>query len=278
MTFGENWRFGASKQVSLAIFEAFCNAGGNFIDAANTYTDGTAERFIGEFVGPQRDRFVISTKYSLSTCADDVNAGGNHRKSMQRSLETSLTNLGTSYVDILWIHAWDGLTPVDEVLRSLDDMVRAGKVLYIGVSNMPAWLIARSNTMAELRGWSSFVGMQVEYSLIERTVERELLPMADELGLGTLASAPLGGGVLSGKYVLNGTEVTIRDTARGNWLNKDRLDLRTMTIATELQRVAAEIDRRPAEVALAWLRQRPIQSCPSSELARFSKPKKTSVA
>jgi aryl-alcohol dehydrogenase-like predicted oxidoreductase/quinol monooxygenase YgiN len=257
MTFGEEWQFGASKEESKAIFEAFSTAGGNFIDTANTYTDGMSEHLVGQFVRSDRDRFIISTKYSLSTCHADVNAGGNHRKCIYRSLERSLNQLNTEYIDIFWVHAWDGLTPVQEILRALDDLVRSGKVHYVGVSNTPAWVVARSATLAELQGWSSFIGLQVEYSLIERTSEHELLPMAGELGIGALGWAPLGGGVLTGKYTLQDTEVTIRDTKRGTWLNRDRLDLRTMTIASELQRVACEIDRPPAQVALAWVRQQP---------------------
>lgn len=255
MTFGEDWKFGASREVSRAIFDAYSNEGGNFIDAANTYTNGTSEKLVGEFIRQERRNFILSTKYSLSTDHHAINAGGNHRKSLRHAVEDSLQRLDTDYIDILWVHAWDGLTPIDETMRALDDLVRAGKVLYIGASNMPAWVVSQAQTMAELKGWSRFIGLQTEYSLIERSAEHELLPMAEALGIGVLGWAPLGGGVLTGKYVLHETEVRFDDTARGGWLNKERIDHRTMSIATEVQAMAGVLQSTPSQVALAWMRQ-----------------------
>jgi aryl-alcohol dehydrogenase-like predicted oxidoreductase len=178
MTFGEEWGWGASKEESRHIFEAYVAAGGNFIDTANRYTEGTSEKFVGEFVAPERDKFVVATKYTLFMRRNDPNAAGNQRKNMVQSLEASLKRLGTDYVDLYWVHAWDFMTPVEEVLRALDDMVRAGKILYVGISDTPAWVVSQANMLAELRGWTRFVGLQLPYSLIERTPERELLPMA----------------------------------------------------------------------------------------------------
>ncbi|MGN6648433.1 aldo/keto reductase [Trinickia sp.] len=256
MTFGEEWQFGASLEVSRAIFDAFCAAGGNFIDTANTYTYGTSEKLVGEFIASERDYFVVSTKYSLSTRANNPNGGGNHRKSLMRAIDDSLRRLNTDRIDVYWLHAWDALTPADEVMRGLDDLVRAGKVLYVGISNTPAWCVAQANTLADLRGWTKFVGYQTEYSLIERTAERDIIPMAHALGLGLLAWAPLAGGVLSGKYVLSGDEVRIGDTKRGDWLNGERLNRRSLQIAASLAQIAESIDRPPSQVALNWLRQR----------------------
>ena len=201
MTFGEDWGWGASKEDSRALFDAYREAGGNFIDTANFYTGGTSERFVGEFIASERDRFVVATKYTLTMRPGDPNASGNHRKNMIQSVEASLRRLGTDYIDLYWLHAWDYLTPVEEVMRGLDDLVRAGKVLYVGVSDTPAWIVSQANTLAALRGWTPFVGLQIEYSLIERTVERELLPMAEAFGLTILAWSPLGSGVLTGKYL-----------------------------------------------------------------------------
>ncbi len=256
MTFGEEWRFGASKEESRRIFDAFCDAGGNFVDTANTYTFGASEKFVGEFIAADREFFVLSTKYSLNTRPDDLNSGGNHRKNMLRAIENSLKQLGTDFIDIYWLHAWDSVTPVEEIMRGLEDLVRTGKVRYIGVSDTPAWVVSRANTLADLRGWTSFTGLQTEYSLIERTAERELLPMANSMGLGVLAWAPLGGGLLTGKYVLAEDTVQIDDTKRGTWLNSERLTRRSLQIAACAAAVATELGRHPAQVALNWLRQR----------------------
>jgi len=185
-SFGEpGW--GADAEESRRIFDVYFDAGGRFVDVANTYAGGQSERLVGAFARGRRDELVIATKYTAITRPGDVNAWGNHRKSLRQALSASLERLQTDYVDILWVHAWDGITPPEEIMRALDDEVRAGRVLYIGVSNAPAWLIARANTMAELRGWASFIGLQVEYSLVTRTCEHELLPMSRHMGLRMVA-------------------------------------------------------------------------------------------
>lgn len=252
MTFGEDWGWGANKNESKAIFDAFAAAGGNFIDTADGYTNGTSEKFVGEFVHGRRERFVIATKFSFNSHPGDPNAGGNHRKHMTEALHGSLRRLGTDYVDLYWMHAWDELTPVEEVMRALDDVVRAGKVLYVGVSDAPAWWIARANTLAEMRGWTPFVGLQIEYNLIERTPERELLPMADALGLMVTPWSPLASGWLTGKYAGKAKEERRLDKTP----QFARATERNIAIAKEVVKVAKAAGKTPAQVALNWLRAR----------------------
>ncbi len=254
MTFGEEWGWGASKEESRKIFDIYANAGGNFIDTANRYTDGTSEKFVGEFVANDRERFVVATKYTLSMRGDDPNASGNHRKNMHQSVEASLRRLNTEYIDLLWLHAWDYLTPVDEVMRALDDLVSAGKVFYIGISDTPAWVVSRANTMADFRGWSPFTALQIEYSLIERTVERELIPMAEALDLAVTPWAPLGEGVLTGKYMKGQNLDAVADSKRAP-SNRLRLNERNMDISLEVGSVAREIGCAPSHVAINWLRR-----------------------
>jgi aryl-alcohol dehydrogenase-like predicted oxidoreductase len=201
MTFGEDWGWGSSEEESRKVYDAFLDAGGNFIDTANIYTSGTSERLLGEFLHGQREHIVLATKYTNAAPGTDPNAAGNHRKSMVQALEASLKRLKTDYIDLYWLHIWDQITPIEEVMRAFDDLVRQGKILYAGVSDIPAWVVAKGNTLAALRGWTPFVGLQIEYSLIERTPERELLPMAADLGLGVTAWSPLAGGVLTGKQL-----------------------------------------------------------------------------
>src|ERR1700738_5272456 len=201
MTFGEDWGWGAAKDEARRVYDAFREAGGNFIDTANIYTNGTSESFLGDFMKGHRESVAIATKYTnVAAPGADPNAAGNHRKSMVQAVEASLKRLQTDYIDLYWVHIWDQITPFEEVMRGLDDLVRQGKVLYVGISDAPAWWIAQANTLARLRGWSPFVGLQIEYSLIERTVERELIPMGKALNLGVLAFSPLAGGFLTGKY------------------------------------------------------------------------------
>ncbi len=250
MTFGTDWGWGATKEESRRIFDTFAEAGGNFIDTANRYTDGTSERFVGEFVRSNRDHFVIATKYTLFTRRDDPNHSGNHRKNMVRSVDESLERLGLGMVDLLWVHAWDFTTAVDEVMRALDDLVRSGKVLHVGVSDTPAWIVARANTLAEWRGWSSFVALQLRYSLIDRTAEADLLPMARAFDLAVTTWSTLGAGVLSGKY--NRGEVTEGRAKEG----AAKVE-RNLKIAASVMAVADSIGRTPAQVALSWVRQQP---------------------
>src|ERR1700716_964483 len=200
MTFGEEWGWGSPKAEAQKVYETYREAGGNFVDTANVYTNGTSERFVGELIKSHRENVVLATKFSLAVPGNDPNASGNHRKNMMHAVEASLKRLQTEYIDLYWVHIWDGITPVEEVMRGLDDIVRQGKVLYVGISDAPAWWIAQANTLAELRGGTQFTGLQIEYSLIERVVERELVPMAKALNLGVLAWSPLAHGVLTGKY------------------------------------------------------------------------------
>lgn len=282
MTFGEEWGWGASKEECHKIFNAYIDAGGNFIDTANKYTEGTSEKYIGEFISSDRDRFVLATKYTSNTRRGDPNAGGNHRKNMIQSLEASLKRLNTDYIDLYWVHAWDALTPIEEMMRALDDMVRSGKILYIGISDAPAWIVSQVNTIANLKGWTEFTGLQIEYSLIERTPERELLPMADALNIGVTAWSPLGGGVLTGKYNKSNREEQQQKTQQQNTSSSSsttdmaqegnsRLEVqnefanrvlndRNMLIAQEVSKIAKEIGSSAAQVALNWLRQQNMMS------------------
>ena len=261
MTFGEDWGWGSSKEESRGVLDEFLEAGGNFIDTANIYTMGTSETLLGEFLEGRRDAAVLATKYTNSMPGTDPNAGGNHRKNMVRAVEASLKRLRTDYIDLYWLHIWDRITPLDEVMRAFDDLVRQGKILYVGVSDMAAWAVARANTLAELRGWTSFVGLQIEYSLIERTVERELLPMAEALGLGVTAWSPLAGGILTGKYAAGKADADARMNSE-MMKGFNRAEERTDAIVKEVLAVSREVGRSPAQVALAWLRQRPLPIIP----------------
>ena len=255
MTFGEDWGWGSSKEESRKVYDAFLEAGGTFIDTANFYTNGTSERLLGEFMADYRDRIVLATKYTNAAPGNDPNAAGNHRKSMMQSIEASLKRLKTDYIDLYLLHIWDQSTPIEEVMRAFDDLVRQGKILYAGVSDMPAWLVARGNTLAELRGWSAFIGLQIEYSLIERTPERELLPMAADLGLGVTAWSPLAGGLLTGKQLEPGGAKESRQS-HASMQQFRKSNARKEAVAREVVAVARESGHSPAQVALAWLRQR----------------------
>ncbi len=248
MTFGTDWGWGASESESTKQFEVFAEAGGTLIDTADNYTNGSAESILGELLAADRDHFVVGTKYSLSLRDGDLNAGGNHRKSLVQALEGSLRRLRTDHVDVLWLHAWDYLTPPDEVIRALDDQVRLGKVLYLGVSDTPAWVVAQMQTLATSRGWTPFAGLQIEYSLVQREVERELIPMARGLGLGVLAWGPLGAGILSGKYA--------RPAALSGQRRLADVDPGRLAIAQAVADVADSLGLTSALVALAWLRSR----------------------
>jgi len=249
MTFGEEWGFGADEGECRSIFDAYVEAGGNFIDTANLYTKGTSERLVGRFVAGHRQRFVIGTKYTCSTDSTNPNAAGNHRKHLVESVEESLQRLGTDYVDILWVHAWEQATPVDEVMRALDDLVRQGKVLYVGVSNTPAWVVAQANTLAQCKDWSPFVAMQIEYSLTQRVGERDLLPMAEQLGIGVMGWSPLAGGLLTGKHNQGDP-----DTLREAWVATRKSD-KNLAIADTVVKTAAELGCTPAQLALGWVRR-----------------------
>jgi aryl-alcohol dehydrogenase-like predicted oxidoreductase len=261
MTFGDEWGWGSPKDEAQKVYETYREAGGNFIDTANFYTGGTSEKFVGEFIKGHRESVVLATKYSNAVPGDDPNAAGNHRKSMMQALEASLKRLQTDYIDLYWVHIWDGITPVEEVMRGLDDLVRQGKVLYVGISDAPAWWIAQANTLAELRGWTEFIGLQIEYSLMERTVERELIPMAKGLNLGVLAWSPLARGVLTGKYHGEG------NAEGGRMANEGMKDFileeqHATPIISAVKSVSEQTGRSMAQVALAWLRYRTVPVIP----------------
>jgi len=250
MTFGEDWGWGASKDESRQIFDAFVSADGNFIDTANGYTDGSSEKIVGDFIATDRERFVVATKYSFPLAMNDKagnpNGSGNHRKNMMQSLEGSLKRLNTDYIDLFWLHAWDFMTPIEEVMRAFDDLVRSGKVLYIGISDAPAWIVAQANTLAQCYGWTPFVALQVEYSLVQRTPERDLLPMAKAFDLAVTPWSPLGQGVLTGKY--NQSQNSSEEQRR-----LEQIPEKNLAIAQVVSQIASEIGHSPSQVALAWL-------------------------
>ena len=261
MTFGEEWGWGAAKDEARNVYDTYREAGGNFIDTANVYTNGSSERFVGEFIKDHRQSIVLATKYSNAAPGNDPNAAGNHRKSMVQAVDASLSRLQTDYIDLYWVHIWDQMTPVEEVMRGLDDLVRQGKVLYAGISDAPAWWISQANTLAELRGWSRFAGLQIEYSLIQRTVERELVPMAKALNLGVLAWSPLANGVLTGKYHGN-ANAEVGRMSRQEMQEFLPEQERTQRIIAALKSVAEQTGRSMVQVALAWLRHRPVPVIP----------------
>jgi aryl-alcohol dehydrogenase-like predicted oxidoreductase len=251
MTFGEDWGWGASKEESRKIFDLFVEAGGNFIDTASNYTNGTSERYVGEFIAGRRDEFVIATKYTLRrprANKSDLNAGGNHRKNMQRTVEASLQRLNTDVIDLLYLHVWDFTTPVDEVLRGLDDLVSSGKALYAGISDTPAWIVSYAQALAEMRGWSPFVAYQAEYSLLERGVEYDVLPMTQALGMSVLAFGLVGGGVLTGKFN--------RPGGPGEHTRVKEPSEKDKSAAAAVMAVAGEIGRSPSQTAINWVRQK----------------------
>jgi aryl-alcohol dehydrogenase-like predicted oxidoreductase len=271
MTFGEDWGWGAAKDEARKIYEAYREAGGNFIDTANIYTNGSSEKLVGEFIAGHREEVVLATKYSNAVVGfsgkpgTDSNAGGNQRKNMVQAVEASLKRLGTDYIDLYWQHIWDQMTPVEEVVRAFDDLVRAGKVLYVGISDAPAWVVAKSNTLAELRGWTRYVGLQIEYSLLERTVERELIPMARDQQMTILAWSPLRNGLLTGKYLPENVKQSQAEGARmHNEMMKAFGSVEESTHATvrEVVAVGEELGVSAAQVALAWLRYRSIPVIP----------------
>ncbi|MCS6948417.1 MAG: aldo/keto reductase [Steroidobacteraceae bacterium] len=256
MTFGAVDTFGADAETSAGVYAAFRDAGGNFIDTANIYAGGRSEQILARLIAPERSRVVLASKYSMSTDPQELNAGGNSRKNLRESLDATLRRLATDYLDLYWVHIWDGLTPLEETLRALDDAVRAGKVLYVGWSNAPAWVVARAQTLAEWHGWSRGVALQLHYNLLERNVERELLPCAAALGMTVTAWSPLAGGLLTGKYRdAEGAQPAARLTTTG-W-GRGLLTPRNFAIVATLRQVAGRLGRTPAQVAIRWLLQRP---------------------
>jgi aryl-alcohol dehydrogenase-like predicted oxidoreductase len=257
MTFGEDLGWGTSVQESQPIIDRFIEVGGNFIDTANFYTKSHSEKIIGDHVGrhaARRDRLVIATKFSGNLYPGDPNGGGSGRKSIVDACENSLRRLQTDYIDLYWLHNWDAHTPIDETMAALDDLVRSGKVRYLGVSDTPAWKVAEANVTARFRGWSSFVGLQIEYSLIERSVEQELVPMARELGLGITPWSPLKSGALSGKYQRENHGK--HEAGRGSWATSGLND-KAYDVVDELEKIAKEQDTSVASCAIAWVQARP---------------------
>jgi aryl-alcohol dehydrogenase-like predicted oxidoreductase len=259
--FGTGWGHGAERGEAKSMFDGYAAAGGNFIDTANGYQGGQAEEMAGDFIAADRDHFVLATKYTLGVTGNEgVSRTGNSRKAMIQSVEASLKRLKTDRIDLLWTHFSDEQTPMEEILRAFDDLVRSGKILYAGLSNFPAWRVARADLMAELRGWSPIIGVQMEYSLAERSADRELLPMADALGLGGALWSPLGGGVLTGKYRNNEGG---RLQAFGGMLFRDEKDQRISATVDAVLAVAAEANAAPTHVAIAWLLERGRRSATS---------------
>jgi aryl-alcohol dehydrogenase-like predicted oxidoreductase len=269
-TFGTNWgTIGSDKRTSRRIFDAFAEAGGNFVDTSNRYQEGQSEAFLGEFLQRDRDRFVVATKYSLGdggTPGTDPNGCGNHRKNMMRSVEASLKRLDTDYIDLLWIHIWDLTTPIEEIMRGLDDLVRQGKVHYVGASNFPAWWLARANTLAEFHGWSPLVATQVEYAITERSCEPEFLPFAHEMDVALVCWSPLGGGMCTGKYNGHGGKERLQRLAdeiepakRHFWHEVTKRNLKIMDRVVE---IADRIGCTPAQASLRWLMQQKVVCVP----------------
>lgn len=268
-TFGTNWGpIGSDEQESRRILDAFIDAGGNFVDTSNRYQEGQSEEWLGRFLEGRRDRIVIGTKYSLfdgMSDGADPNGCGNHRKNMFRSVEGSLKRLKTDYIDLLWIHIWDYTTPMEEIMRALDDLVRQGKVMYVGASNFPAWWIARANTWAEAHALTPFVATQIEWSLTERSSEPEFLPMAHDLDLGLVCWSPLAGGMVTGKYNVGNLEGVQRladhvDPAKHAFWHE--MTKRNLAIMDAVIPIAAGIGRPPVQVALRWLMQQHVIAVP----------------
>ncbi|MEO1287106.1 MAG: aldo/keto reductase [Chloroflexota bacterium] len=257
MTFGEDWGWGANKETSQEIFEMYANAGGNFIDTANLYTNGTSEKYVGEFIKADREAFVVATKYTLTPTPnqengreDRPNMVGNHRKNMMQAVEHSLKRLDTEYIDLLYVHAWDYTTPVEEVMRAMDDLVRQGKVMYVAASDTPSWILAEANTRAELMGWSRFLGIQAPYSLLGRDLERAILPAARHHDLAVLPWGILNGGVLTGKF--------LKDHDAPTRVNKNVMDNMSedkVAVVREVVAIGEEVGKPPAQVAINWVRQ-----------------------
>ena len=251
--FGTGWGHGAEQAEAVRIFEGYVESGGNFIDTADTYQGGQSEQFLADLINSERDHFVVASKYTLGLGQASPSYTGNSRKNMMQSVEASLKRLKTDRIDLYWAHFADGLTPIDEIMRGFDDLVRSGKILYAGLSNFPAWRIARADTMAELRGWAPLAGIQVEYSLAERSADRELLPMAEALGLGAALWSPLGGGFLTGKYRAESSDTRL--SKLGMLVHSEKSGRETAILDAVLA-IAAEHAAPPLQVAIAWLRHK----------------------
>ena len=262
MTFGEDWGWGADFDTSQQIFNTYSDRGGNFIDSANIYTNGSSEKFLGKLLEGKRDKFVLATKYSLNTDPKNPNAGGNHRRSMITAVEDSLRRLKTDYIDLYWLHAWDYRNSIEEVLRALDDLVHQGKILHIGLSDTPSWVVSEGQAIARLRGWTPVSAIQIHYNLVERTSEADMIPMAQHHNITPLAWSPLAGGVLAGKYSKEDLQEDSNKDGNGSGRKQmsqsmGQLNERSIEIGNKVKEIAEEIGRSPSQVSLNWLLQQP---------------------
>lgn len=266
MTFGTDWGWGADEGEAGRILDLYLDRGGNLVDTSVNYTNGASETILGRLMGERRERIVLATKFTMSRDPANPNAGGNHRLNMIRSVEQSLRQLDTDRIDLLYLHGWDLTTRPDEVMRGLDDLVRSGKVVYLGICNTPAWRVAQMQTLADLRGWAPLVALQIEWSLIERSVEHELVPMARELGLGVLPWSPLGGGVLTGKYqateAAGDAQADVAATRKGVIASSGHLGADAIALGDLVRAIAGETGASPAQVAIAWLLGQPGVTAP----------------
>ena len=246
MTFADGFAHGPGAAEARRIVDTYADAGGNVVDTAINYRDGASEDIVGQVLNGRRDRFVVATKYGVTRDGSDPNAAGAHRKNLRLSLETSLRRLRTDFIDLYYVHLWDAQTPVEEMMRALDDAVRAGKVLHLGVSDTPAWVIAQANTLATERGWTPFSAVQARYNLLSRDAERDLIPVATALGCTVAAWSPLGGGALAG-------------AARGDGATRvpvGSLGGRDLGVVQVVDDIAHTLGATPSQVALAWTRAR----------------------
>ncbi|MBE9042023.1 aldo/keto reductase, partial [Oscillatoriales cyanobacterium LEGE 11467] len=267
MTFGTEWGWGADRETASQLFNTYVDAGGNFIDTADLYTNGTSEKWLGEFVRERslRDKVAIATKFSYNSDPGNPNAGGNSRKNILRAVEGSLQRLDTDYIDLYILHTWDRITPAEEVIRTLDDLVRSGKVRYIGLSDVPAWYASRAQAIAELRGYEPICALQLEYSLVERNIEHEFVPLGTSHGMGIMAWSPLASGLLSGKYRPseetggegNDGEGRLAKLAGADNPAFDKFTDRNWKVTAELEAVAKELNRSMAQVAVNWAASKP---------------------
>ena len=256
MTFGTDWNFGSDKGESQRVFDAFVNAGGNFFDTANIYTTGTSEKYLGEFMQSERDNLVIASKYSL-TESNKINLSGNSRKNMTQSVEGSLKRLGTDYIDLYYVHAWDFLVAPEELMRNLEYLLASGKILSIGISDTPAYITSRCNTLAELRGWNQFAAYQVQYCLTERTADREIIPLCNHDDMLFCGFGPLAAGLLSGKY--------LEENSNPKRMTKGvsaRLSDRNLAMSAEIKALGQEIGHTPSQIAIRWAMQMVKKSSP----------------
>jgi len=257
MTFGEEFGIGAPEPDCREIYDAYRDAGGNFVDTADIYNAGTSERMLGSFIASERELIVLASKYSLNTRTDDPNAGGNHRKNLVQSLDARLKRLDTEYIDLFWVHAWDGSTGLGEVMRALDDQVRNGKILHVGISNAPAWVISAANTLAAERGWTPFTAMQLHYNLVERTIEQEHFALANAQSMAITPWSPLAGGLLTGKFNRDADRSAQEGTRLADSPRRAQvLEDKNLVVAEKLVELAKEFGCSAAQLALAWMMRR----------------------